>query len=209
MLQYPLLAHADYTWYNSAGVFPNPLINPTTEDSYYSSVLGTNSTPPVPAVAAIDYVMGSYSISNLPCVARGSGSTPTVCVYRYWDWPQAGGANQMEFRLSGLYNFIRRGFTGQYMNSAYWYKYAAEDAFPMSDGFAWTSHAANTIYYGYPTATSTNYALSIAGTGGQFQLNIENDEEHGNAQGLDTYYLMSGDELIKDAYLGGGRSILR
>jgi hypothetical protein len=201
MLQYTLLAHADLTWYNTAKVFPDPLLDPTEETNYYNSVLGTNSTPNVANVAALDSVMGTTANSNPTAFSRGGGATPTVNIWRYYVWKLGGGANQMEFRLSSLYNFIRRGFTGQYMNSVYWYKWAAEDAFPMSDGFKWTSHAAQTQYYGYPTATSANYALSIAGTGGQSRLNIENDMEHGNAEGYDTFYLMSGDETIKDSYM--------
>lgn len=200
MLEYPLLAHADLTWYNATGVFPDPLEDPTEESNYYTTVLSA-ATPAVPPVTALDSVMGDTSNAGVTCSGRGNGSIPTVCVYRYWPWASPGGANQMEFRLSGLYNFIRRGFTGQYMNSVYWYKWAAEDAFPMSDGFKWTSHASETQYYGFPTATSANYALSIAGAGGQSRLNIEADMEHGNAQGYDTFYLMSGDETIKDSYL--------
>ncbi len=199
-LEYPLLGRADVSWYNSAGVFPYPLLDPTEESTYYSTTLAASS-PSVPAVAALDDVMGNTGISNTTCTGRGNGSTPTTCVYRYWSWAIPGGSNQMEFRLSGLYNWIRRGYSGQYMDSNYFYKYIAENGFPMSDGFKWTSHAAETQYYGFPTATSTNYALSIAGSGGQSRLNIEADMEHGNAQGYDTFYLVSGDETIKEAYM--------
>jgi len=200
MLQYPLLARASTSWYNSAAVFPFPLLDPIEEDNYYSTTLSA-AVPAVLAVRALDSAMGNTSISNQTCDARGGGAVPTVCIYRYWSWAEPGGSNQMEFRLSGLYNFFRRGFTGQYMNSAYWYKFVAEDAFPMSDGFAWTSYPSQTQYYGYPTAASANYALSIAGSGGQSRLNIEDDMEHGNAQGYDTFYLLSGDETIKDSYM--------
>ncbi len=109
----------------------------------------------------------------------------------------------MEFHESGLYNFIRRDFTGQYANAAYFYKYVAENGFPLSDNFDWNAHPTEIRSYTFPQAVSVNYALSIAGSGGQARLNIESDMEHGNAQGIQTYYEVSGDETIKDAIVEG------
>jgi len=212
MLQYPLLARAAVSWYNTAAVFPFPLLDPTEETNYYVNTLAA-AVPSVSTLTPIDWGMGDTSISNQLCQAWGGGAIPTVCIYRYWLWSLGGGGNQMEYHLANIYDFLRRGYSGEYMNAHYWYKWAAEDAFPLSDGFKWTAHATQTAYYGYPcidsgttgsgcTATgSANYPLTIAGTGGATRLNIEDDMEHGNAQGYDTFYLVSGDETIKDAYM--------
>ena len=62
-LQHPLLARASYSWYNAASVFPYPLLSPSEEDSYYSTVASTAS-PPVNAVRAADLVAGTTATAD-------------------------------------------------------------------------------------------------------------------------------------------------
>src|SRR5206468_11614424 len=112
-------------------------------------------------------------------------------------WATGGVSNQMEFRLAHLFNFIRRGFTGNYLDSAHFYKFVAEKAFPMSDNFDWRNRpASETQYVGYPVATSANGNLGIRDW-------VEPDEEHSHWYGMPDFYFMSGDETIHDGVLEG------
>jgi len=43
--QHPLVGHAAYTWYNSAGVFPYQLSSSATEDAYYNATQAASITP--------------------------------------------------------------------------------------------------------------------------------------------------------------------
>src|SRR5207244_3786197 len=112
--------------------------------------------------------------------------------WRYYPWPTGGVSNQMEFRLAHLLNFVRRGFTGNYLDSAHFYKFLTEKAFPMSDGFDWrTAPPSESQYFGYPTATSANSSKGMRDW-------VEAGMEHSHWYGMPEYYFMSGDETIHD-----------
>jgi hypothetical protein len=103
----------------------------------------------------------------------------------------------MEFRLAHVLDFLRRGLTGGYLDSAHFYKFVAEKAFPMSDGFDWrTSPATDTEYVGYPIAASANSRLGMRDW-------VEPDEEHSHWYGMPDYYFLSGDETIRDGIVEG------
>lgn len=188
--QYPLVGRADYSWYNQSAVFPYPMLSAAEENAYYADAFGTAS-PSVTARAAVDLPIGNTTNADILCQGF-------VCVFPYYNWAATGGGNQMEFRLAHLFDFIRRGFTGGYLKSSYFYKFMAEWAFPRSDGFSWSTQSA-TQYYDYPTATSTNSALTTGKWNMAHGAYLENDSEHANGQGLPEYYFLSGDETIKEA----------
>jgi hypothetical protein len=181
--QHYLVASAPADYYNTCGVFRYPLPTTAEEDAYYASV-ASSSSPKVSGPSIKD--LGTTDTYNWPLNA-----------WRFYPWPTGGVSNQMEFRLARLFNFIRRGFTGNYLDSAHFYKYIAEKAFPMSDGFDWrTSPASETQYAGFPVATSMNSSKGIRNW-------VEMSGEHSHWYGMPDYYFLSGDETIHDGIIEG------
>ncbi|MEO8367702.1 MAG: Ig-like domain-containing protein [Candidatus Solibacter sp.] len=118
-------------------------------------------------------------------------------MYKFYTWPAPGITNQMEHRYSHLLNFVRRGLTGNYLDTANFYKMVSEAAFPRSDGFDWKDKpTGEKRYFDEPTATSVNAALA---------MNNRIDGEHAHWYGMPDYYMMSGDETIKEAIVDGPR----
>src|ERR1017187_2485241 len=77
--QHPLVARANYSWYNTASVFPYPFLSPSEEDSYYGTVVSTAS-PSVNSVKASDLVAGTASTADTVC-------SEFVCIFRFYSWP--------------------------------------------------------------------------------------------------------------------------
>jgi hypothetical protein len=182
--QHPLLARANRDHYNTAGVFFYELLDPAEEDNYYKTI----------AASAKPSVDPSYT-----CCVQDRGLTDTyrspLTVYRYYPWGAGGGGNQMEFHLSYLFNFITRGFTGRYLDAAYFYRMVAEQSFPHSDGFNWRDRTGDTDGSGWP---NTDPILNQAKA---YRNWI--DQEHAHWYGMPDYYFMTGDETIRDAILDG------
>ncbi len=186
--QHYLLASAPTAWYNTSNAFMYPLLDPTEEDSFYASVTATAS----PAVSGYTFADMGTTTPNFP-----------LNVWRYYSWPASGAGNQMELHESRILTFLRRGFTGGYLDSANFYKMVAELAFPRADGFSWTAKSGGeTEYFNYPTVTynSTNANRSL----GMWNW-IELGQEHAHWYGMPDYYWLSGDETIKDAILNGAK----
>jgi hypothetical protein len=182
-MQHYLVASAAPSYYNSCNVFTYPLLDPAEEDTYYTSVV--SSANPVVAAPSIKD-LGVTDTYNWPLTA-----------WRFYAWASGGISNQMEFRMSRVYNFIRRGFTGGYLDSAHFYKFVAEQAFPMSDGFDWRSVSpSETQYVGFPVAASANKSLGMHDW-------VEPDHEHSHWYGMPEYYFLSGDETIHDGVIEG------
>jgi hypothetical protein len=189
--QHYLVGRASVSYYNSTNVFQYPLLDPVEEDSYYAAMVASAS-PSVPSYTAHD---------------QGTTTGPWLLKFwRYYPWGQGGGNNQMEFRLSYLQNFLRRGYTGQYLEAASFYKMQAERTFPMSDGFDWrakpsseTELASYPVGLAYPTAGVANFSLGmsdpldISSGGGHLA-----SPEHAHWYGMPDFYFLSGDETIKD-----------
>jgi YetA-like protein/Bacterial Ig-like domain (group 1)/Dockerin type I domain len=180
--QHYLLARAGYQQYNQAGVFPQStttLIDPTVEDGFYSAT-GAAANPALP--------------SSRICCIQDYGLTDgnfLLSAWRFYNWPMGSGTNQTEFRWSQLLNFITRGFSGRYLDSANFYRFQAGTAFPMSDGFNWRDKPlSERDGFGQPKATSAGTAMRVW-----------HDQEHNHSYGIYDYYFMSGDETIHDAAL--------
>jgi hypothetical protein len=182
--QHYLIARADRTHYNNAGVFFYNLIDPGEETNSYNSIIAAG-TP------SVTQYYPSFSISD-------SGLTDTyhypLKVYRMFLWSAGGGGNQMEFHLSHLFNFIRRGFTGSFLDASHFYRMVAEKGFPFLDGDSWRNHSADLDTQAFPGQTSLNSSLGFRDWA---------DEEHKHWYGMPDYYFMSGDETIRDGILAG------
>jgi hypothetical protein len=183
-LQHYLLGRATPAYYDSTAVFPYPLLDPTEETNYYSAVSSS----------------ASPAVSPVPNADMGTTTTwPSqyfLNIWRFYAWEQGGGGNQMEFHLSRLLNFIRRGYTGGYLDSAHFYKMTAETAYPMSDGFNWRDKVGETDGFGNPAAVRDNRNLGI---------HAWMEYEHAHTYGMPDYYFLSGDETIKEAILEGAK----
>jgi hypothetical protein len=182
-LQHYLVAAAAPSYYNSCNVFSYPLMDVAEENAYYASLV-SSASPAITAPTIKD--LGTTDTFNWPLTA-----------YRFYSWATGGSSNQMEFRLAHMENFIRRGFTGNYLDSAHFYKLVAEKAYPLSDGFDWrTKPPSETQYIGYPVATSANKSMAMRNW-------VEPSQEHSHWYGMPDYYFMSGDETIRDGIIEG------
>jgi hypothetical protein len=165
-LQHFLVGRASLSQYNDSGVFPFTLMDPAEEDAYYQSV-GAGC-----------------------CVGD---VRPTV--FRFYYWSQPGEENQSDLRWAYLMQWLTRGLPGRYLTAGYFYRFAADQAFPRSDGFEWRTHAANELdYWGFPEAQPFNRSESHRPW---------IDQNHAHWYGMTDYYFLSGDETIRDALLDG------
>jgi hypothetical protein len=182
--QHYLVARADRSVYNSTGVFLYNLIDPAAERNFYNSVISAGNpsiTQYYPGFTIADN--GLVDTYNYP-----------LRVYRLFLWGNPGGANQMEFHMSYLFNFIRRGFTGSYLDASHFYRLVAEKGFPFLDGDSWRNHPADLDTQAFPNQTSLNAGLGFRDWA---------DEEHKHWYGMPDYYFMTGDETVRDGILAG------
>lgn len=179
--QHYLLARAPISYYNATKVFPYPIADPNVVDGWLAAT----------ASAANPATIGA---SRACCI---QDIVPDV--WRYYYWHDGGGGNQEEFRFGDLYNFLARGHSGRWLNSAHFYQYQRE-LFPRSDGFSWRDHLAETTQFGEPTAASANSNQAMR------NINwMSASTEHNHVWGEMYYYFLSGDESIKDSLLDGGK----
>jgi hypothetical protein len=180
--QHILVARAPVAHYNTAKVFPYPLLDATTEDAFYAAT-GVAANPALDA-------------SRFCCVQDVGTANPSwpLNIYRWYAWNAGGGGNQTEFRWSFLLNFLTRGMTGRYLNAAHFYRHQAEQVWPHSDGFNWRDRTGEYDGFGRPTASSLNGTLAHRNW---------LEQEHGHWYGMTDYYFLTGDEGVKDALLDG------
>lgn len=183
--QHPLVAHADRTVYNAAGVFVHPLLDPSEEDNFYAS-LATGSNSPLPT---------SRTLVLKDNAAAGTNSTYQIYAWMYRPWESGGGGNQMDFSLGKTYNFITRGYTGGLIDAGQMYRFVAAMGFPRADGFTWRSQPQNTVdSFGQPLVTSTNKTLATRDWPATW--------EHVHIYGMEDYYYLTGDETIREGLAG-------
>lgn len=182
--QHYLLARAPGSWYNSAGVFFYPLMDPAEEDNYWA---GLSST------------YGFRWNRNSPAVAD---KTPQI--FRVYAWPSPGGGNQSEVRWGYIEQWLTRGLTGRFLRAAHFYRYQAEQAFPRSDmnasgngTFRWRTHSPTSDLDGY------GFPSGIQSANKAYVNRTWIDQEHGHWYGMGGYYFLTGDETIKDQMLDG------
>lgn len=187
-MQFYLMARAPGSYYNSTDALFDTIIDPNEESAYYASVIA-NATPSVSGEITTPTDLGTVDTYNWP-----------LTMYRYWLWGNGGVTNQTEFRYSHLLEYLERGFTGGYLDSASFYNLVAESAFPRTNGtYQWMNEpGSQTQYMDFPTAISANSSLAM-------QDPIELDMEHGYWWGMPTYYYMSGDQTIYDTITDGAK----
>jgi hypothetical protein len=202
--QHYLVGRAERSHYNSAGVFPWPLPAAADEDDYYTSA-GAAANPPLdPSRFCCVQDFGLTDLYHWP-----------LQVYRHYPWAQPGGINQEEFRWSNLLNFIKRGFTGRYLDSSHFYRFQAEKSWPHADGTSSTDSTVNgfhwrdKIHASLPGAEVNGLGRPIFSCGGDSPCSgLDNsaqsfvswfDTYHAHWYGMMDYYFMSGDETIHDA----------
>jgi hypothetical protein len=182
--QHYLVGHADYTHYNSTGVFGMfKMASPAVEQSFYQDTASA-AVPSISQSGAWPYRDKGISDINWKLV-----------IHRWKDWGEPGGGNQMEFGFSGLQNFITRGMTGRYLYAAQFYRYITDDVFPHSDGFTWNNQT-GLDSFGRPNRTSPNSSEGVRSW---------IDTLHPHWYGMTDYYFMTGDELVKEQLLDGVR----
>ena len=167
-LQYPLIARAARTYYNSAGVFLYPIVDATAEDNYWTGVNANFGLP----------------------------TDVSPHVFRAYAWGQGGGGNQLELRYDHLvHHWIARAWTGAYLYARHFYRYQEEKVYTRADGFTWIAHTPQSDLeaWGLP---SVDTVTSLNGTG-SFQNDIQ-DHEHEHVWGMVDYYNMTGDEDAAD-----------
>jgi uncharacterized protein YjdB len=131
-------------------------------------------------------------LSNLSYLDWGGGTTanphtnfPFSNVYRYNPWPQGGGINETDYDMLNMIDFLRTGNGGNYLSGEQFTRFIADSAIYHSDV--------------YPTSTITDPAP------GQDPVNSEPfDEEHAHCRGVPLLYFLSGDERLKDSFIGWG-----
>ena len=208
-LQYPLIAHADDSAYNNAGVFQYPLLSSSAESAYYNALCpsglatgctGTNG----PAIQAC--CMPDRSTPN-----TGQEET-TIRAPRYIYWGAGSSDNQSDLRLSDLYRWLTQGQTGRWTYAKWFYRYVSEQAIPRSDGFSWSSHPATDFFdlAGDPGINSANFTGTncYGGNSGNGCVVLNNnlrwvftDAIHAHAYGITDYYFMTGDESVRQFLL--------
>jgi hypothetical protein len=177
---YPLITRAPIATYNSANVFPYPILTGTAVDNFYKS-LG----------------MGC-------CIGDISPK-----IYRGYDWPAGGGGNQDESRWANLLLWIQRGYTGRYIDAQNFYRFQTEQVFARSDydgvtPFHWRDSfvpSAALDESGEPNnITSLNNNIGCdTGAAKCGSNHMEPTDQHAHWYGMIDYYFMTGDESIKDA----------
>ncbi len=179
--QHFLLGRAPYTHYNTTAAFPVwKMIDPTAHDAYIANLCSTSPTA-IPS--------GNCDYGDM-----GMSGKYTIYIYRSYSWGDGGQTNQLENRFAWMLNFIERGWAGRYLRAMHFYRFQTDDVFPHSDGFRWRDQTTDS--YGYPTnITSTNDA--------EAQGPHIPDLNHAHFWGMAYYYLMTGDELVKDAIMDG------
>lgn len=173
-----LVGRAGVADYNNASVFPFTMPSASQEDAYYTAT-GAEALPAI-------------SAGNACCLQDLAVPYAT----RFYSWAAGGGSNQVEFRWSDLQTFIKRGYTGDYLNSAQFYRMEVEKTFPRADGFTWRSKGSGEVNQtdGFPNAVSANNTLA-------FYDYVQFEHEHW--YGLTDYYGMTGDDTVKDAINDG------
>src|SRR6185369_16775053 len=143
-----LIAHASYTHYNAANVFPVKLMDPAEEDRYYLDM----ASSAVPAMSS----------SRACCLTDWE---PTI-TYRY-GWNGGSQGNQTGFRWQYLLQFITRDLTGRYLWASHMNRFILEYAYPRAD-FAggWRGHPVSDLNsLGFPSPITSANANKV--TGGQ------------------------------------------
>ena len=216
--QHYLVARASPAYYNSTRVFPYPIVDAATEDAFYVNLASTLT----PALSLSKLCYGGGTTNCTPDRGLSDVNFP-LAVYRFYNWGNSGGSNQEEFRWSDLiYRGLQRGQTGRWLNSAHFYRFQAEKAWPHADGTSKTDSTVNHFTWrsrpqagqsnaeldnsGYPSLTASGCQSSIPSSCTKIDNAAKSfvafpDALHAHWYGMLDYYFLSGDETIHDALI--------
>jgi hypothetical protein len=214
-LQHYLVARADRTHYNSTNVFYVPIPSPTEEDAYFVSRAAGGATPANPTISLSNYCYGGGTTNCSP--DYGTTTSFGLTVYKQYGWSAGGGGNQQEFRWANLMEFLQRGTTGRLLNSAHFYRFQAERAWPHADGatasdgvannFTWRSRPCWSAVIGCGPGIELDgfgrpdYAAQIIPVNRSLSYTNWLDSLHYHWWGMTDYYFLSGDETVRDAMI--------
>jgi hypothetical protein len=189
--QHFLIARAPREHYNTTLALPYPIVDPAVEDDFFDDTYAARS--PASGQAFEDIVNASPT-GLIP----SGGYSLKLAVVRGYNYPGGGEQNQQEFRYGWLLTWISRGFTGHFLAAKQFYLFQTDETLPHSDDFDWRDKTIGgggpLTTLGIPGTTSTNVA-----SGQRWWF----DPDHQHWAGLTFYYLMTGDELVKQALLDG------
>lgn len=163
-LQYPILARAPLSQYAKSGAFygETKLATAQEQNNWF---LSKGMTP---------------DDRKWP-----STENRVASVWRYWDWPQGSGSNQMDFALADLIDYIRTGNGGFFLNGEQQSIYKADSAIQHSDRFDYTTNPVNSDRTG--TINGKTF-----------------DRGHCHWISLPILYYMTGNELIRESIIDYG-----
>jgi len=193
-MQYYLVARAPVDQYNGARVFVYPIVSAEEEDRYFEQLAQR-------------------------CGRRGwtrlTDAVPRMT--RWYSWAAGSSSNQVEYRYADLvHRWLARGYTGRYLNSAWFVRFQEQFGWPRADGLHWAMHKPPTDltpYDGYPSKCSQDNLCNDSG--GMRPANSEyayqdlvgvSDNSawgHGHWWSLIYYYYMTGDEDANDVLKDG------
>lgn len=157
-MQYPLIARASVSYYNTTEALPYPMPDPSAADTYFTNLVHTD-------------------------IGLGHNITPlkdgTFYVTRFWDWSQGGGGNQNEWRYGDIVNrWLERGFTSDYLFTRWFDRFQEQFAWQRGDDVSctvnsvsyrgWACHTPSTDldpYVGEPSKCTLKNANSCGDTG--------------------------------------------
>lgn len=196
--QHSLVGRADRTQYNTSGVFPYTLVDPTEEDAYYTAVVTAASPSTSTANGCCIVDVGTLDTYNWP-----------LQVEYFYDWNVGGATNQLEWRYSYLTNFITRGMTGRFLQAAHFYRALSDAGLPRAD-VGYPSGTTPFSWRDVPGYSAGSPILDSSGRPGTTNVSPANynsafrlwpNQEHYHTWSLQYYYLMTGDETTHDAVL--------
>jgi Bacterial Ig-like domain (group 1) len=192
-----LVARADRAYYNTTNFFAAQMPSAAEEDAFYKSA-ASSATPP------------TFSGYTLCCTTDW-----TPGMYReYFHWDVGGGGPyvQQDQRANNLQIFIKRGYTGRYLDATHFFRTFFSRQIPHSDGTAGSSDStingflwSSRPQYGQPHQELNYASVPIIGSANSgYPPTVEYggyDYNHMHWHGILDYYGMTGDESIRDGVL--------
>ena len=221
-IQHPLMVSESISYLNSTGVFPYPMPDPTSENTYLTTTFSASSCQAGAAcTAAFGNANPGPGWAAYCCTLDLGTANPSLWGmqnYRTRVWHDGGPANQEEYRWADLLRSLRLSTAtpqwGRFLNSRFFYNMESANSWPHSDGilangtdstpnnFAWRnqSHLDN---YGQPTRScqggydASSPCSTITNSGKAYSDYL--DINHRHWWGILDYYMLTGDENMRDA----------
>jgi hypothetical protein len=206
--QLHLVGRPSVSYFNSTGVEVYPLPTATESDNLslaaYSAAIQTSGHP-----TTTDFCPSGAA----PCMIDFNNqinSNYNLADYRFWGWSNPGGQTQLDNRRANALNFISRGYTGRFLDSEFFWRYEAQNAWPHSDGGSQTDSAVNNYRWMDKTGLDTlgrpaAYTSANQGTWYSSVSPVSGPEWWDNIHlwwsSILNGYFLTGDELLKESFV--------